>query len=132
VTVEAAIADHLAADAGVTALVAQRVYQLILPQKPTLPAVRVQLVDDVEGYHLRGGSELKRARVQTDAYAVSYTVATQVAAAIHTALSGRIFSVGSPAFEVTATFRADRRVLYEAGELRLQRVLQDYIVWYRS
>jgi hypothetical protein len=139
VSVEVAIVQHLSDDAGVTALIAGRVYQLKLPQGATLPAVRVQLIDEPSEYHLRGERSLTRARVQTDAYAGGedfsgdpYAQAVAVADAVHAAMSGDIFSVGSPIdVEVTGVFRAMRRVLYEAEELRQVRVMQDYIVWSR-
>ncbi len=139
-TVEEAVLEHLVADVGVSALVGSRVYQLKLPQKPTLPAVRVQLIDEPVTYHLRGGYTLTRARVQTDAFASEasggdpYRSALAVAEAIDTALSGQRFtSQGSPPErQITGAFREDRRVMYEADELREVRVLQDYIVWSTS
>jgi hypothetical protein len=138
VTVEQAVLDHLVADGDVAALVGTRVYQLVLPQGGTLPAVRVQLIDEPVDYHLRGEVDITRARVQVDAYAGEasgvdpYSGATALGEAIHAALSGMKFSVGSPALEVTGVFRQNREVLYEAEELRLVRVLQDYWVWSRT
>lgn len=51
---------------AVTALVGQRVHNVALPQSPTLPAIRVQLIGDPEMSHLRGGVALFRSRVQVD------------------------------------------------------------------
>jgi len=136
VTVEKAVVARLASDAGVAALVGQRVYQLIMPQKPTLPAVRVQLISDPEFYHLRGGSVAARARVQTDVFtaaASGYDAATTLAAVVDTVLSGAKFTIGSPPeIEITGAFRDNRFVAYEPDELRMIRVMQDYIVWYRT
>lgn len=135
-TVEDVVCERLASDTAVAALVGTRVYQLILPQKPTLPAVRVQLIDDPSLYHLRGSEDTARARVQVDAYADEMqsadpkATADAVAAAVHAALSGqRFMASGSPApLEVLGAFRDARRTLYEADELRLVRVSQDYLI----
>lgn len=118
-----------------------RVYQLKLPQSPTLPAVRVQLVDDLTQAHLRGGgSNLRVARVQVDAYAREgsgtdpYAEATDLAAEITgddagSGLSGFRGTVSGMAIESVQVI--DRQAMYEAEELRLVRVRQDFSVWYR-
>jgi hypothetical protein len=48
---------------AVTALVSSRVYLDKLPQSPTCPCVRVQQISE-QDYHLRGGSNMKRARIR--------------------------------------------------------------------
>lgn len=136
--IEAAIRDHLVADGGVFALVATRGYQLKLPQKATLPAFRIQLVSDPRSYHLRGPNKLCRARIQIDAYGEEsagtdpYASVNQLATAIETALSGKVFTAGSPIeCKITGAQQDDRRVGYESEELRQIRVSMDYTVWYR-
>lgn len=136
-TVEEAVASRLAADADVAAVVSTRVYQLLLPQSPTYPAVRVLLVDEPGTPHLRGQDELTRARVQVDVFVAAtgtdpYADAADLADAINDALTGPPFMAGSPvARQVTGVHRQNRLVLYEAEELRLVRVSQDFIVWSR-
>lgn len=124
-------------------LAGSRVYMLKLPQDPTLPAVRVQLISDPTEYHLRGGITAGVARVQVDTYATEsadgdpYDEANDVAAQIHgddagSGLSGAQWdSATSPMFEVTGAFRLDRAVDYDPNERRLVRVRQDYQVHYR-
>lgn len=137
-TVEQAVLERLKAAAGVIALVGTRVYQLVIPQRFTPPAVRVALVDDPRTYHLRGGDNLYRARVQVDAVTQEtsggdpYTTATDVSDACDAVLSGARWSSGdSPVSLVVASCqREGRRTLYEAGELRLVRIVTDYFVWY--
>lgn len=138
-TVEQAVRERLVGDSAVAALVGARVYQLKLPQKPTLPAVRVQLIDEPLFYHLRGGSRLIRSRVQTDCYvngepSTAYAAVTALADAVDAALSACVFKAGgSPAeISVEGVFRQSRGPGYEADELRLARVMQDYIVWWRK
>lgn len=137
-TVEVAICEQLLAASGLTALVGSRIYHVKLPQKPTLPAVRVQLIDEPRDYHLRGVHGSTRALVQVDAYAAEVSATAgydpkatvdAVAAAIDAALSGQRFTNGSPAtIEITSCFRDARRPLYDADDLRLLRVSQDYRV----
>lgn len=134
-TVEEAVANHLAATSSVEAIVGERVYQLLLPQSPTYPAVRVQLVDEPGTPHLRGQDGLTRARVQVDGFVESsgadpYAAATALGDAIDAALTGAGFSVGG-ARQITGAHRMLRQVFYEAAELRLVRVLQDFVVWSR-
>lgn len=131
-TVEDAVVSYLATDTNVVALVSTRVHVLILPQSPVLPAIRVQLIDEPKAYQLRGEDGLVASRVQVDAFGRDYATTGALAVAIDAALSGKSFLVGSPTFEVVSAFRLDRRVLYEAEELRMIRILQDYQVWART
>lgn len=131
------VADRIAADSGVQALVGTRVYQLKLPQRPTLPAIRVQLIDEPESYHLRGDVDLTRARVQVDAYVWEvgvtgydpYASVEAVADAARDALVGEPFTSGGRS---GSAFRETRTVLYEGEELRLIRVTQDFTVWSKA
>lgn len=122
-----------------------RVYMLKLPQNVTLPAVRVQVIDDPGDYHLRGGSRPQVARVQVDAVAQeasgvgAYEVALQLADEINgddlgSGLSGAIWSAaGSPtSLDVIGAFRVDRQPMYDPEELRQVRIRQDYSIHYRS
>lgn len=121
-----------------------RVYQLRLEQQATLPAVRVQLIDDLDAYHLRGGAGLKRSRVQVDAFAVEssggdpYATAQLLADEINgddagsglSGFAGFVQGAGSPGLDVAAIVRVFRRAEYESAELRQVRIQQDYIVHY--
>lgn len=141
-TPELAICARLLATSAVTAIVSTRVYEIALPQSPRLPAVRVQLVSDPVGYHLRGPDGASRSRVQVDAY-VDERATTSVldpgatlnalGDAIDDCLSGQVFTAGSPiSIRVTGVFRQDRTKLREPDELRYLRVMQDYIVWSKA
>lgn len=132
-TVEEAVRGYLAATAGVTTLVGQRVYQLRLPQNFTPPAVRIHLISEPKDYHLRGPNNTTRSRVQVDSIDVEssgtdpYADANAVATAVDDALSGVPFTYSG--FEVTGSFRINRMAMYESEELRLVRIIQDYYVW---
>lgn len=63
-TFEEALVTRLQADAGVTALVAQRIYPDILPQQPTYPALVYTTVDEVGSDSQQGPDDLRATRVQ--------------------------------------------------------------------
>lgn len=139
-TVEQAIADRLSSDAGVSALVGTRVWQLKLPQSPTLPAVVVQLISDPSEHHLRGEVGQTRSRVQVDCYgkdsgvADPYEAVTDVAEAVSDALCGvepfTVAGAGSPSVDRYVQFvrRLSRMSMHEGDELRVVRVTQDFLV----
>lgn len=141
-TVEEGVCARLETIGALTALVGTRIYQLILPQNPTLPAVRVQVIGEVSTYSHDGRARVLMARVQVDAYAAEasgvdpYAQASVVADAIQgdgqrttaSGLDGYQGDLGSPAFRIRGVQRVDRSVSYEAEELRLVRVRQDYQV----
>lgn len=138
-TVELAVIERLAADAAVIALASGRIYEMYLPQSPTLPAIVVQLIDEPTQHHLRGRNNAARARVQVDGYVDEAAddpggQRTALGEAIDAALDGQTFSIGTPAeIVITGAFRVDKRNLGEnKDELRLLRVMQDYIVWSRA
>jgi hypothetical protein len=132
-----AVRSWLAADAAVAALAGARVYQLHLPQSPDYPAVVVQTVSEPVPFHLRGPAGLTATRVQVDAYAEAnsggdgkYTV-DRLAAAIDRRLDGEGFAIGAPPLAVTGAFRQNRVDLHEGEEVRLYRVMQEYLIWSR-
>ena len=119
---------------AVTTLVVSRVYVDLLPQKPTLPAIRIQRISEAEDAHLRGAKAMRRARVQVDAIATSLETATAVSDAAHgdgagSGLSGWTGEVSGQS--VLAVLPSDTRSDYEGDELRQWRVSRDYFVWMR-
>lgn len=145
-TPEEIIAARVAALPAVIALVDDRVFLDKLPAAVTFPAVRVQLIDDVGGYHLRGKNQPVRARVQVDAYVHEtsgsdpYAGVTALADAIDgdgkgpaaSGLSGWKGRVGSPPVVVHSCFRTSRLRRYDPDELNLLTMSQDYLVSYSA
>jgi hypothetical protein len=140
VTVEQAVVERLESDATVAAIVGARVYQLILPQSPTLPAIRVQLIDHLLRYHLRGGGLLSFSRVQTDAFAPAaltqggdpYDAANDLADAITAAMSGQRWSaIGTPSIDVRTCKRDARRTGFEDVKAESVRIILDWLIWAR-
>lgn len=143
-TVEKAVRQHLVADSGVIALAGTRGYQMRLPQAPTLPAFRVQLIDESEHGHLRGGGATRLARVQVDAVAGessgvnAYADASALADAINDAMMTQapfvVSDGGSPAtsLELKVVERPTRMAMYDPQEVSQVRIIQDYMIWSRT
>lgn len=132
----AGVIARLESVAAVTALVSTRIYLGVLPQKPTLPAIRVQRISENEFMHLRGTSAVYRTRVQVEAISNASDAAGQalaVDAAVHGdgASSGLVGWRGTAGgIEITGVIPATVRETYDAGELRQYRVSRDVLVWW--
>lgn len=87
---------QLANTAGVTALVSTRIYPIVMPQNPTLPAITYQMISNVEEEVHRGMTGDARPRFQITCWAATElaaaAVATQVRLAVM-AMSGTIAAV---------------------------------------
>lgn len=134
-TPAATIKTRLSGLSAVTTLVGTRIYVDLLPQKVTLPAIRLQRISERAMGHLRGASAMRLARVQVDALATTLESATAIADAAHgddagSGLSGFTGNVSGQA--VFAILPVDVRSDYEGEELTpLWRVSRDYLVWLR-
>ena len=116
----------LTADAGVAALVGDRVFTEVLPQAPTVPAVVFAQVAGDEDVALDGPTGVGSRRVQIDAWAKSRAEATALALAVRAALAGH--SGAAAGFEVHGVFLLTERWDFEP-ETSLYRTSQDYEVW---
>ena len=133
-----AVHARLAAHAGTRALVDSRVYPMRLPQGPTYPAVRYQVIG-APRTHLMGdtpnASQWVHARVQVDSYAATYAGAHALAYQIRMALSRWSGSAGGIAVEVAfldAERDEDEPTLVHHGEQGVYRVTMDFIVHYQE
>jgi hypothetical protein len=116
----------LTGDAGVRALVTDRVYSEILPQGPTTPAVVFAEVSADEDYSLEGPTGVRRNSVAVDSWAEKRADATALGIAVKRALSGHSGAAGG--FEVQSCFFVTERWAFDA-ETGLYRTSQDYEVW---
>lgn len=123
-SLETELRARLVADGTVAGLVGTRIYALILPQDPTLPAVTYQRISGPRLQSLDGAAGRGMARIQIDSWAGEYLDAQAVAAAIRGSLNGFIGDLAT----LDVVCRLDNeRDLYE-DEARLYRVTQDYTV----
>ncbi len=86
-TIMEAVIGQLVADAGVGALVADRIYPGAAPQGATSPLIVVNTVSIVPGYADDGETGLDQTRIQIDCYASTYTASHTVSTAVRAALS---------------------------------------------
>lgn len=82
-TIAALLHARLAADSGVSALVGTRIYPVILPQKPTVPAISYQQISNTEQ---DGTSTLRETRYQVDCWDDGYAGVESVGDAVRAAL----------------------------------------------
>lgn len=134
-----AVVKRLETVAAVTALVGMRIYQVKLPPKPTLPAIRVQLVGNEEFMHLRGAVKVMRARVQVDSISAEGVAPDPVgqAASVDDAVNGPGDGTGllgwrgvAGGVKVTAMLPGGLREGYDAQELRQFKKMRDFVVWF--
>lgn len=121
----------------VTALVDQRVFNSMLPQKGGIPAISVHEIDETLDMHMRGPS-LPWARVQIDSYGRTKAEADAVAAAVlgdglgpaATGLNGWMGAVDGGYITGVTPF-AGYRDNYTPQPDRQFVVSRDFKVWYR-
>lgn len=128
---EASLKAYLAGYAGLSALRAGRIYPLILPQNPTLPAQTYQLISAPREYiHNADAGHTTRARVQIDNWGASYgdvkALATQTKAALDrfTGVMG-----GAGGVRIIGVWLDDETDFYEP-EPAQYRVSQDFLFEY--
>lgn len=126
------VRTRLLAQSALTALVSTRVWNLHLPQQPTLPAVIVQRIGEAEFMHLRGKTEIFRTRVQIDSVAISLADAYVVDAAAWgdgagSGLSGYRGDVSTARIEAVMPDSVGER--FESAELNIYIVSRNVFVW---
>ncbi len=102
---------------GLTALISDRLYPMMLPQEPTLPAATYLIVDDPQTYS-HSGISWRQARVQFDCYAATYLAAHNIADQVEAAINA--WGTGNPAY---SGFQLSRRDMEESPELNRYRVM---------
>lgn len=128
-TVEGALIARLQGYAGLTALVGERVYEIVAPAGVRPPFVTLQEISALDvGQSLSGPSATTRSRYQVDAYSDRRDTAKAVGRQVRAALDGYTGDGASGDFVIKSVLFEDRRDLYEAAELA-HRVSTDFIVW---
>jgi hypothetical protein len=85
-SLEEAVASHLAGFAGLSSLVAARLYPVQLPQAPTLPAVTYFVTSGDTKYRHGGSTGFAETFLQIDAWANTYGAAKAVAEQVRLAM----------------------------------------------
>ena len=85
---------YLAAQSGITNIVSTRIYPIILPQKPTYPAISYSDDDNNYTESFAGQTDHVQSIFQLNGWAKTYAGATTLGAAISTALKNASGSFG--------------------------------------
>ena len=124
-TAEQALFELLTHDAGVSAIVGDRVYPVRLPDEVVLPAMVYAKVSCIRYASHGGPSKLASSRFQLDCYSADYLEAKRLALAAVVALHGKKGGDIQAAFNDNETdgFSADDGVF---------RVTADILIWHRE
>jgi len=113
------IYQHLSTSTGVSAYIGTRIYPLVLPQNPTIPAITYQRIDTRRFYSLNGDNGTGEVpRMQIDIWSTSYEQGKSIATAIKSAMDS------ATAFLTSDYNQTD---LYEPDVL-LYRIQQDFVI----
>lgn len=120
-TAEASLYTALTDHAGLTALVSARIYPLVIPPDPTLPAIAYQRIVSTPVETMdQSGSGVDRVVFQVTAWSTTNAEAHSVIAQVDLAMAAASFAV------VTLSVRDD----YDY-ETKLFGVSTDYSTWHR-
>lgn len=106
-----AIFAHLTSAPSVSALVASRVYPVMLPQDPVLPCITYQMIAEPR-VHALDGASAPSPYVQLDCWATTYFAAGGLADAVSGVLDSFRGTLGGSLY-VSACRQRSRRELYE-------------------
>lgn len=133
---ETALYAFLGQQGAISALVGARIYPLLLPQNPTMPALTYQIISTVPDYVLAGPSGLVAKRVQINCWASrewampGYTTAQNVATAVRKALDG-YSGIWPGGIEIVRAKRDNQHDDFEPEGL-YDRTILDFIVHYHE
>jgi hypothetical protein len=124
-TFEADLKTHLAADSGITALVSDRIYPMVVPQGAAMPALTFQHIGGQPMTNLAGGDgNLLNYRVQINCWSDTYLQAQALAELVRTRLQ-----TAASTFKAVATLVPQDT--FEPDPKRFG-VYLDFSFWYRS
>lgn len=118
--IEEALYAYLSSYANLTAIVGTRIYPLILPQSPILPAITYSKVSGPRVNSKDGASGLAYPRFQFSCWAKSYGQAKQVAEQIRLALD---------TFPSGRAFIENEQDIYEP-DTGIHHIPIDFIIWH--
>jgi len=125
-SLESKLVAYLLNHAGLTALIGNRLYPLMMPEGTALPAVVYQRVSGMREYQFGAYSGMERPRISFSCWGENYGQAKQVASELKTAMQAKTDSDPTiTAFVVTETDDFDTDTGY-------YRVIVDFMVWHNE
>jgi hypothetical protein len=130
--VEESLVALLLADAGLEALVTNRINWNVKPQASGLPAIILTEASGTPDYHAQGPSGLVESRVQVDVWGKTYGQMKTVARAVEARLSGMREISGGTQFQ--GAFLQSSRASFEEGSggVQMHRSSMDFMVHHRK
>ena len=129
--IEEALVALLEADAGVSALVGNRIYPIVIPDGASLPAIAYQRISGPRAETMDGPSGLAWPRFQITSVAETVSEAIALANAVRHALdgySGTVLGVVIDSILILNESTAFNTSVADEGESWL--VMQDFRVWH--
>ncbi len=123
-TIETEIVTRLEDDAGVGAEAGNRIYPILLPQRPIYPAIVYHRVSGPRLHHLTGSSGRAMPRIQINCWAETLVAAQALADAVRASLDGFIGKLTT----LKAVCRIDNESWDYDDEAKKYRVIQDYLI----
>ncbi|MDE1161925.1 MAG: DUF3168 domain-containing protein [Acidobacteriaceae bacterium] len=123
--IEASIVDLLNTDTTLTSIIAGRIYPVLLPEPPTLPAITLRTLSAVPTYELTGALGMVVTRIEFTSWANDYATCKTIASAIRNVLD--LFTgILNDGTTVSACLRAGVTVDAFNADARLYGVSVDY------
>ena len=120
--IEDAMYAHLSTVASLTTLVSNRIYPIMMPQDPTLPAITYQRISNNPQWAMGGACGLDNPRMQIDCWTTSFAASKALGDALRKAMA------------MPGTFNAiqlNDQDIYEV-DTEIYRVSMDYSCWFKS
>lgn len=129
--IEAALFSRVTTYAGFAALCGTRVYPIVLPQNPTLPAVTFQRISAVREQIFGGSAGLAHPRFQFTVWASTYASSRDVAEQLRLALDGYYGLMGGAGgVQADATLVGEQE--FFDPETGWYQTMMDFEVWHQE
>ena len=132
-TIEEALYTHLSGNAGLSALVSNRIYPMIMPQDVALPAVTYQKISGERMHTLQTDPGVASPRFQFNCWGSSYSSAKAVAVKVKDALKDFTGTLGGAGGVTVLRVVGPEDELddYDA-ETETFRTILDFFIWHQE
>lgn len=130
-TIESDVRTRLVSNGTISTLASTRVYPVILPQDPTLPALTYSKVSDQGLHNLTGVAGRSMPRMSIHSWGYDYATAKALSKAVRNAMDGFIGRLGdgnSPESFRNAVIKFDNEIDDYEEDTGFYRVIQDYML----
>lgn len=128
-----ALREFLLGDAGIAAVVAARVYPIVLPQGVKLASVVYTRISGPGDYKMQGPTGWAHPRIQIAAWAPTADAAVSLANLVKDKLDGYrgVMGSGANAVTVQGVFQSDEREMYD-DIVQMYGVMRDSFIHYEE